>query len=63
LTFGCTELQSRRELHGVIATQGAPSRQRCRLGDQPERHLDKAVLAGEIELEIGQGGYCVMGRD
>ena len=43
----CMGFQGRRELHGIIATQSVPSRQRCRLGDQSGRHLDDAVLASE----------------
>jgi len=57
------DFQNRRKLHGIIATQAVPSRQRRGLGDQPGRHLDDAVLAGEIELEIPQGGRGVLGRD
>ena len=46
------DFQGCRKLHGVIATQSVLSGERRRLGDQPGRHLDDAVLAGEIELEI-----------
>ena len=60
---GCMDFQNRSELHGIIAAQTMPSRQRRCLGDQPGRHLDDAVLAGEIELEIRHGGRGVLGRD
>ena len=57
------DFQNRRKLHGVIAPQGVLSRQSSSLGDQPSRHFDDAVLPGEIELEIRQGGRGVVGRD
>ena len=61
--ISCMDFQSCRKLHGIIATQSVLSGECCRLGDQPGRHLDDAVLAGEIELEIRHGGGSVLGRD
>jgi hypothetical protein len=57
------DFQNCRKLHGVIATQCVLSGECCCLGHKPGRHLDDAVLAGEIELEIRHGGGSVFGRD
>jgi hypothetical protein len=57
------DLESRRELHSIIAAQGVLSRQGCRSGNQPGRHLDDAVLVGEIDPEIRDGDGGVLGCD
>ncbi len=61
--IGGVDFQYRRELHGVIATLGVTSRQRRGLSNQSGRYLDDAVLAGEIEWEIRQGGCGIVRRD
>ena len=58
----CMDFQGRRELHGIIASHGMPSRQPAAWATSPA-DLDGAVLAGEIELEIRQGSRGVLGRD
>jgi hypothetical protein len=44
------DFQNRRELHGVVATQAVPSRQRGGLGDQAGRYLDEARTNIALDL-------------
>jgi hypothetical protein len=60
---GGMDFEDGRELHGIRATQAVPAGQRGSLGDQSGRYFDDAILVGEIDLEIRQGGRGIVGRD